>query len=96
MPIDFKSCCDEIAGAIQEFCSRWCKRENVKYDALNSKKLYIFKIIDGRISFHFAKLYLLPSKPIFTFRHSKKRIHELHWRFVLAPVDKAANNVVVI
>ena len=25
VPIDFKSCREEIAGALQEFCNRWCK-----------------------------------------------------------------------
>ena len=52
VPIDFKSCREEIAGALQEFCNRWCKREHVESNALNSWKLNIFKIIDGRISFY--------------------------------------------
>ena len=47
VPIDFKSCREEIAGALQEFCNRWCKREHVESNALNSWKLNIFKIIDG-------------------------------------------------
>ena len=63
MPIDFKSCREEIAGALQEFCNRWCKREHVQSNALNSWKLNIFKIIDGRISFYCNNLNLLPPKP---------------------------------
>ena len=55
MPIDFKLCREEIAGALQEFCNRWCKREHVESNALNSWKLNIFKIIDGRISFYCKK-----------------------------------------
>ena len=39
---------------------------------------------------------LLPPKPKFTFRHLKKGIQEFHRKFVLAPADKAANNVVVV
>ena len=35
MPIDFKTCREEIAGALQEFCNRWCKREHVESNALN-------------------------------------------------------------
>ena len=45
MPIDFKSCREEIAGALQEFCNRWCKQEHVESNALNSWKLNIFKIM---------------------------------------------------
>ena len=50
--IDLRSCCEEIAGALQESCNRRCKREHVESNALNSWKLIIFKIIDGRISFY--------------------------------------------
>ena len=96
MPIDFDSCREEIAGALQEFCNRWCKREHVESNTLNSWKLNTFKIIDGRISFYYNNLDLLPPKPKFTLRHLKKGIQEFHRRFVLAPADKAANNVVVV
>ena len=95
MPIDFKSCLEEIAGALQDFCYRWCKRAHVESNVLNSRKPNIFKIIDGRISFDCNNLDLLAYKPKFTFRHLKKGIQEFH-RFVLAPADKAANNVVAV
>ena len=85
-----------IAGALQEFFNRWCKREHVESNALNSWKLNIFKIIDGRISFYCNILDLLPPKSKFTFRNLKKGIQEFHGRFALAPADKAANNVVVV
>ena len=89
MQIEFKSCHEEIAGALQEFCNRWCKREDVESHALNSWKLNIFKIIDGRILFYCNSLDFLPPKPKFTFKHWMKGIQEFHRRFVLAPGDKA-------
>ena len=95
MPVDSKSCREEIAGALQEFCNRWCKREHVESNALNSWKLNIFKIIDGRISFYCINLDLLRPRSKFTFIHLKKGIKELNRRFVLVPADKAANDVVV-
>ena len=49
MPIDFKSCHEEIAGALQELCNRWLKREHVESHALNSVNLNNLKIIDGII-----------------------------------------------
>ena len=94
--MDFKSCREEIAGALQEFRSRWCLREHVESNALNSWKLNIFNIIGGRILFYCNNFDLLPPKPKFTFRHVKKGIQEFHRRFVLAPADKAANNAVVV
>ena len=44
MPIDFKSCREENAGALQEFCNRWCKQEHVESNALNSWKLNILSV----------------------------------------------------
>ena len=39
---------------------------------------------------------LLLPKPKLTFRNLKKGVQEFHRKFVLAPADKATNNVVVI
>ena len=50
--MDFGSCRGQIVGALKGFCDRWFKRECVESDALNSWRLTIFKIIDGRISFY--------------------------------------------
>ena len=33
-----------------------------------------------------------PSQPKFTFRNLKIEVQEFHWKFVLAPADKADNN----
>ena len=96
MPIDFKSYREEIAGALQKFCNCWCKQEHVESNALNSWKLNIFKIIDGKISIYCKNLDLLPPKPKFIFGHLKEGIRKFHRRFFLAPADKAANNVVVV
>ena len=88
LPIDFKSCHEEIAGALQEFCNSWCKHEHVESNALNIWKLNIFKINDGRNSFYCNNLDFLPPKPKFTFRYLKKRIQEFHRRFVLWSFEK--------
>ena len=79
-----------------EFCFRWCKRDYVESNALNTWKLNIFKIIGSRISFYCNNLDLLPPKPKFTFRNLKKGVQEFNRKFVLAPADKGVNNVVVV
>ena len=75
--------------------TRWCKREHVESNALNNWKLKIFKIIDERVLFYSNNLDL-PSKPKLSFRCLKQGIQEFHRKYVLAPADKAANNVVVV
>ena len=39
---------------------------------------------------------LLPPKPNLSFRYLKQGIQEFHRKYVLAPADKASNNVVVV
>ena len=76
--MDFNKSHEEIAGSLQEFCNRWCKREHVDFNALNTWKMNTFKIIDSRISFYCNNADLLPPKPKLTFRNLKKGDQELH------------------
>ena len=78
------------------FSNCWCKRENVEPDALKEWKINIFKIIDTRSSFYSRNTHLLPPKSKSSFRHLKRGIQDFHMNYVLAPADKAANNVVVV
>ena len=94
--IDFQKCREKIAGSLNEYCNRWCKREHVEDDALKDWKLNIFKIIDRRISFYSHNTNMLPRKPRISYRYLKSGIEEFHSKFVLVPADKAANNVVVV
>ena len=50
LPIDLKLCRQEIAGALQEFLYRWCKREHVESNALNSWKLKKIRLL--MVEFH--------------------------------------------
>ena len=94
--INFNKCIEEIAVALNEFCKRWCRREYVECNALNSWKISIFNIIEKRISFYSKNLNLLPPKPKLSFRHLKQGIQQFHEKFVLAPADKASNNAIVV
>ena len=90
--IDFNKCRETIASALNDYCTRWCKREHVESNALNNWKLKIFKIIDERVLFY-------SNNPLIFFLLSlnlKQGIQEFHRKYVLAPADKAANNVVVV
>ena len=69
MQIDFQKCREKIAGSLNEFCNRWCKREHVECDALKDWKLNIFKIIDRRISFYSQNTNMLPRKPKISYRY---------------------------
>ena len=94
--IDFNKCRETIASALNDYCTRWCKREHVESNALNNWKLKIFKIIDELVLFNSNNLDLLPPKPKLSCQYLKQGIQEFHRKYVLAPADKAANNVAVV
>ena len=52
--------------------------------------------MDKRIKFYSHNTNLLPPKPKSYFRHLKQGIQEFHRKYVLVPVDKATNNIVVV
>ena len=94
--IDFNKCRETIASALNDYCTRWCKRQHVESNALNNWKLKIFKIIDECVLFYSNNLDILPPKLKLSFRYLKQGIQEFHRKFILAPADRAANNVVVV
>ena len=68
--------------------------KQVESNTLNNWKLKTLKIIDERV---FTLITLIFSLlPKLSFRYLKQCIQEFHRKYVLAPADKAANNVVVV
>ena len=87
----YSKCRREIAASLNDFSNRWCKRENVKPEALKEWKSNIFEIIDTRISFYSRNTHLLPPKPKSSFSHLKRDIQDVHINYVLVPADKAVD-----
>ena len=67
----------------------------VTREVCQTQKLLMLQvvIIDRRILFYCNNLDRLPPKRKFIFRNMKKRVQE---KVVLAPADRATNNVVVV
>ena len=86
--IDFSKCRETIASALNDYCTRWCKREQVESNALNNWKLKIFKIIDERVLFYTNNLDPLLPKPKLSFRYLKQGIQEFHRKYVLVQLVK--------
>ena len=84
------------SASLNGFSNRWCKRKNVKSDALKEWKINIFQIIDTRISFYSHNTHFLPPKPKSSFLHLNRCIQDFHRNYVLVPADKAGNDVVVV
>ena len=56
----------------------------------------LLDVIDSRVSFYSNNLDFLLPWPKFNFRNQKKGVEEFHKKFVLAPANKVANNVVIV
>ena len=94
--IDFTKCRNIVKEALQSYCKRWCKKENVGEHALNDWKNEFLRIIDIRIE-NFTKhphLYKQPTSR--SVKSLKRKMEKLHSKYVFAPADKAANNVIII
>ena len=96
MQVDFQKCREKIAGSLNEFCNRWCKREHVECDDLKDLKFNILKIIDRLISIYSQNTYMLPRNPKISYRYLRSGNEDFHRKYVLVPLDKTANNVVVV
>ena len=94
--IDFNECRTQIAEALYDFSSKWCKRELVENKALNEWIKQIFKIIDTRINFYNSNPHLLPPNPRLTVHYLKSALQDFHSKFVFVPADKASNNIIII
>ena len=95
--VDFNSCLQDMTPSIDKFSSSWCKRENVSSDALHRWKRKVMDIIEQRrISFYTSNPQHLPNPPVMTARKIKHILQKFHAEFVLAPADKAANNIIII
>ena len=87
-----------VEDALQTYRKRWSKKEGVGVHALNDWKNEFLRIIDIRID-NFTKhphLFKQPSSR--SVKSLKKKMEKLHrkYRYVFAPADKAANNVIII
>ena len=72
------------------------RRKNVGVHALNDWKNEFLRIIDIRIE-NFTKhshLYKQPTSR--SVKSLKRKMEKLHSKYVFAPADKAANNVIII
>lgn len=94
--IDFNACRSHIAESLDDFCIKWSRREQAEIDSLSEWKKQIALIIEKRIKFYESNVHLLPQKPNLTARYLRNSISKFHSKFVLAPADKASNNVIII
>ena len=81
---------------LQTNCKRWSKKEGVGVHALNDWKNEFLRVIDIRIDNFTKHPHLYKQPPSRSVKSLKKKMEKLHRKYVFAPADKAANNVIII
>ena len=94
--IDFTKCRDIVEDALQTYCKRWSKKEGIGVHALNDWKNEFLRIIDIRIDHLTKHPHLYKQPPSRSVKSLKKKMEKLHRKYVFAPADKAASNVIII
>ncbi len=83
-----------VFDAIEKYATSWAKREEAKRFVLDDWVSCVKDVIMKRICKY--KYHKNTSTSIFEDDTVKEYLHSVHERFVLAPADKASNNVIVI
>ena len=94
--IDFTECRVIVEDALQKYCKRWSKKEGVGVHALNDWNNEFLRIIDIRIDNFTKQPHLFKQPSSRSVKSLKKKMEKLHRKYVFAPADKAANNVIII
>ena len=92
--INWKSTKTMVLDSIDLYAEQWSKREQVDLKYLSEWKDQIKKFIVECISSLKEKI-RSPKQKILNDSHVKDALNRLHDDFVLAPTDKAANNLIV-
>ena len=74
---------------LRKYKITWARRENVSISVFSEWENTVFKKINDRIS-KLSKLYTKSSVA------KKKFLADLHDKYVIAPADKASNNIIFI
>ena len=93
-PLNLKKCKDSIKTSLDETILKLSENYKLDFALLTNWKNNILHKIDSRI----ASLRITPqaTKPVLNDPIAKAYLDELHSKFVVVPIDKAANNVAIV
>ena len=95
-PINFNKCCTEIESALDFCIENMVLRKKLKDIDLVPWKNIICKKVILKIDSLKKKIKCPYVKPILNNTEVKEYLAELHSKYVIVPIDKAANNVSII
>jgi hypothetical protein len=94
--VDFKRCRNVILESIDSYIKQWSKREGALQLALREWKDAFLDILDTRIKNFISNPHLVHEPKVYKVNHIKRKLEIIHKQYVLAPADKAANNIIFV
>ena len=94
--INWSKCKEEILNALENCGDSLARKFNLDCDDMRSWKDEILKQVDTKISYLKRKVKHQKVNPVLSRPEVISYLETLHSKFVLVPIDKAANNVSVI
>ncbi len=83
-----------IFNAVDSYAKSWAKRENASVSVLDDWIRMVRHLVNERI--HKYKYFRQDTRPVLSDPSVVEYLNALHKDFVLAPADKASNNVIII
>ena len=94
--INLKNAKDAITTSIDQLIKHWSDTKKIDTVIFNDWKHTLFEILDKRILDVNNKSNFKKFKPLLEQKSIKASLKELHERFVICPIDKAASNVAIV
>ena len=94
--IDFRKCKEVIEKGLESYCERLCHKFNVEKIDIASWKDEILSKVDTKVASLRRKIKFNKIKPVLNRSEVQDYLRHLHSKFVLVPIDKAANNIAFV
>ena len=94
--INWKRCKDSINNGIEAYIDSLLEKVNINKEDIKNWKEAVLQEVEDRITFLKRKVRFQKVNPILKRAEVVDYLQNLHSKFVLVPIDKAANNVCII
>ena len=94
--VDWDKARQEIASAINDYIKRISSDKSIQISQFQEWKTNLLKLVDNKIAVLKNKINPKETISILSDNICKKSLREIHNKFVLVPIDKAANNIAFI
>ena len=94
--LNYRKCKQSIESSLTSSISNLATKYDLSIESFSAWKSKILKLVDDRVKILKSRRVPGITKPILQDEDAVKSLSDLHSKFVVVPIDKAANNVALI